>query len=81
MEENYIKEKANSLRNEMNRLWTAMLVTAGGAIGFSVFEYKNFLVYLFIISGIIMTILFINAYMNRRNELQNILTILNKEKV
>ena len=65
----------------MNHLWTAMLVTAGGAIGFIVFEYKNFLVYLFIISGIIMTILFINAYMNRRNELQNILTILNKEKV
>ena len=81
MNDNYLKEKANSIRNEMNHLWTAMLVTGGGAIGFAIFEYKNFLIYLFLVLGIIMTLLFVNAYINRRIELRNILVILKKEVV
>ncbi len=81
MNESYLKEKANSLRNEMSHLWTAMLVTAGGSIGFAVFESKNILVFTFMILGLIFTILFINAYINRRIELQNILEIINKENI
>ena len=73
MGRDYIKEKANSLRNEMNHLWTAMLVTCGVTIGFLFFESKNSGIAFFIILGLIMTILFVNAYFNRRIELREVL--------
>ena len=79
MNNDYTKEKANSLRNEMNHLWTAMLVTCGGTIGFLVFENKNLFITLFIISGLVMTILFLNAYFNRRTELREVLKELKGE--
>ncbi len=42
MSDNYLREKANCLRNEMNHLWGAMFITGGGAIGFSIVEEKTF---------------------------------------
>ena len=72
MDTDYLKEKANCLRNEMNHLWTGTFITCGGAVGFSVFEQKSFLISLYIITGIFLTTLFINGYMIRRTQLTQI---------
>lgn len=69
MDKDYLKEKLNSLRTEMNHLWTGILVTFGGAIGFCTIERINIIIGIFIISGFIMGILFINAYIIRRIDL------------
>ena len=79
MDENYLKEKLNSIRSEMNHLWTGMLVTFGGAIGFMTVENMTILKLVFILLGIFMGILFINAYMIRRTELKNIIKLIKKE--
>lgn len=79
MEESYLKEKTNCLRNEMNHLWTGTFVTCGGAIGFSVFEPKNILVIIYIVLGIFLTTIFINGYMVRRNQLTQIVKELNEQ--
>lgn len=69
MDTDYLKEKANCLRNEMSHLWTGTFITCGGAVGFSVFEQKSFLISLYIIIGIFLTI---NGYMIRRTQLTQI---------
>lgn len=76
MNENYLKEKANSLRNEMSHLWTAMFITGGGAIGFTIFEDKNALIIFYITVGIVLAIMCYNAYIIRRNQLLNIIKYL-----
>lgn len=43
MNDNYLREKANCLRNEMKHLWGAMFITGGGAIGFAVIETTKFM--------------------------------------
>ena len=73
MNNNYLTEKANCLRNEMNHLWGAMFITGGGAIGFSIVEVKTFLIYFYIILGFFWTIVFFNAYFVKRTELSKIL--------
>ncbi len=73
MNENYLKEKANSLRNEMNHLWGAIFITGGGSVGFSIFEEKTLLIYAFLILGIFWTIVFVNAYFVKRIELMKII--------
>lgn len=79
MNADYLKEKANCLRNEMNHLWTGTFITCGGAIGFSVLEQKSLLVCIYMVMGLFLTILFINGYMIRRTQLTQIVKIL-KEK-
>lgn len=41
MDTDYLKEKANCLRNEMNHLWTGMFITSGGAVGFLILQEKK----------------------------------------
>ena len=79
MNENYLKEKLNSIRYEMNYLWTGVLVTIGGTISFSIIENKTIWLYGCMISGLIMGLLFFNAFMIRRAEIKNIITILKQE--
>lgn len=79
MNDNYLKEKANSIRNEMSHLWTAMFITGGGAIGFTVFENKNVMIIFYIVVGIILAIVCFNAYITRRNQLLNIVSYLNSQ--
>ena len=78
MNNNYLTEKANCLRNEMNHLWGAMFITGGGAIGFAVIETKNLWIYCFMILGALMAIVFLNAYMTRRIELMQIVNEIKK---
>ena len=78
MNEMYLKEKANALHNEMNQMWTGILVTTGGAIGFSVFEEKTALVIIYIILGVFFAIIFLNGYMIRRQQLKQIVEDLSK---
>lgn len=79
MDEIYLKEKANCLRNEMNHLWAGTFVTCGGAIGFSVLEQKTLLTFIFIVLGIFFTIIFINGYMLRREQLTQIVKRLKEQ--
>ena len=81
MEESYIKEKANSLRNEMNHIWGAIFVIGGGSVGFSIIENKTVLIYFFLILGIFWTVVFINAYFIKRTELLKTVNELRKDKV
>lgn len=78
MDKDYLKEKLNSLRTEMNHLWTGMFITVGGAIGFCTVERINLLIGIFIVLGFIMGTLFLNDYMIRRTELKDIIKILQK---
>ena len=41
MEECYLKEKINSLRNEMNHVWGATFIIGGGTFGLSIIENKT----------------------------------------
>lgn len=79
MDKDYLKEKLNSIRSEMNHLWTGILVTFGGTIGFITVENKTLLTYFFIILGAIFGLLFLNAYITRRIELQNNISNIKKE--
>lgn len=79
MNENYLKEKANCLRNEMNHLWGGMFITGGGAIGFIIIHEKTFLIYFLMLMGFLLTLIFLNAYIVRRFELTGILHTLQNE--
>ena len=63
----------------MNHLWTGMLVTFGGMVGFITIENRTFLTYLFIALGAVFGLLFLNAYMERRIEIRNIINNIKKE--
>lgn len=80
MDESYLKEKANCIRNEMNHLWTGMIVTAGGATGFLIMQDKNFMIYSLMFIGFLLTLIFLNAYMVRRSEISTILHSLQNER-
>ena len=68
----YLTETLNSLRNEMSHLWGAVFVTGGGAITLLTTGYKSEKV-IFIVFGLIFALIFMNAYMVRRNEVVDIL--------
>ena len=76
MEECYLKEKINSLRNEMNHVWGATFIIGGGTFGLSIIENKTVWIITLIILGAIWTVLFINAYMIRRNQLIDLTELL-----
>ena len=59
----------------MNHLWTGIFITCGGVIGFSV----NFLISMYVIIGIFLTVLFINGYMIRRTQLTQIVKELKEQ--
>ena len=81
MDENYLKEKLNSIHTEMNHLWTGMLVTFGGMVGFIVFENKTIYSNSFVVLGAVLGLLFLNAYIVRRIELKDILKQIKKGDV
>ena len=69
MERDYLKEKANCLRNEMNHLWGAVFVTGGGSVGFSLISGKTLLSSMYLYLGILFSLIFLNAYIVRRTQL------------
>lgn len=71
-EKEYLTEKLNSIRNEMSHLWGAVFVTGGGAITLFTTGYRNEKV-VFIILGLIFALIFLNAYIVRRDEVKDIL--------
>ena len=79
MDKDFLKEKINSIRSEMNYFWTGILVTFGGAASFCTMEYKNTFTFIFIITGFTMSAIFINAFITRRIELIDILKKLEME--
>ena len=81
MDTDYLKEKANCLRNEMNHLWTGMFITSGGAVGFLILQEKNIWIYSFIVTGFLLASVFLNAYMARRIELFKVLNKSNNGEI
>lgn len=79
MDKDYLKEKLSSIRCEMNYLWTGVLVTFGGAFSFSIFENRTLWLYICMTAGVIMGLLFLNAFITRRIEIKNILKLIQKE--
>lgn len=78
MGKDYLKEKVNSLRNEMNHVWGASFIMGSGTFGLSILENKTVWIITLIILGAIWTIIFINAYMIRRNQLIDLIELLKK---
>ena len=76
-EKEYLIETLNSLRNEMSHLWGAVFVTCGGAITLFTTGYRSEKL-MFIILGLVLAIMFINAYMIRRDEVKDILKKIRK---
>lgn len=79
MNDIYMTEKLNSIRNEMSHLWGGIFITGGGAITIILTTGWTTLQITFCILGVLMSVLFINAYLIRKQELMNNLSELNKE--
>jgi len=79
MEEIKIREKLNSIRNEMTHLWTSFFIVGGGAITI-LLNNPDILRGIFGCIGIVFSILFFNAYFVRRNELLKLLDDLGELK-
>lgn len=79
MDEKYITEKLNSIRNEMSHMWGIVFVSVGGAFTLLATPWNVYKV-TFAIFMLVLTALFINAYFNRRSELLDILKRLKQEE-
>lgn len=75
---NYLSEKLDSIRNEMSHCWGGIFVVGGGTITLAVTELSPLKI-LFFVSGLILTVLLVNAYLIRKTELSNVLKQLHKE--
>jgi len=78
MSNDYTLEKLSSIRSEMSHFWGGIFITGGGAstiISTSLNDTKVVIATL----GVIMMLVFINAYIIRRTELLDILQELKKE--
>lgn len=65
-------EKIGAIKNEMSHIWGAIFVIGGGTITLATTEL-NLLKWVFILVGIFFTIIFVNAYAIRKQELMNYL--------
>lgn len=72
MNKECLTEKIGAIKNEMSHIWGGAFVIGGGTITFIFTESNNYK-WIFILIGIYFTILFINAYFIRRQELMNYL--------
>lgn len=71
-------EKIGAIKNEMSHVWGAAFVLGGGTITLITTGLNN-LKWVFVILGALLTILFLNAYAIRRQELMNYLKELEEE--
>ena len=78
MKNKYLIEKLSSIRNEMSHLWGGSFVMGGGAITLAITS-PNILKSALAILGLVMTVLFMNAYFLRKQEILNILNELKQE--
>lgn len=78
MDNDYLVEKIGAVKNEMSHIWGGIFVTGGGSITL-MFTEANIFKWVFIAVGIMLTILFINAYITKRIELINFLKELKEE--
>lgn len=79
MDKDYLTEKLNSIRNEMSHIWGGIFVLGGGvATLLSVAHWTTTNIILCLI-GILLTVIFTNAYMIRKDELMNMLSEFNEE--
>jgi len=79
MNENYLSEKIGIIKNEMSHIWGGIFITGGGAITIATTGYSHMKIVL-IVLGLLMAMIFINAYLIREIELFKILKQLNKEE-
>ncbi len=79
MENEFEKEKIGLLKTEMSQLWNSVFITAGGTIAF-LLSRNSFLHILLGIAGIVLTVLFLNAYMIRRIEATKLINNLKERK-
>lgn len=71
-------EKIGAIKNEMSHIWGAAFVIGGGTITI-ITTGLNTLKWTFVILGALLTILFLNAYAIRRQELMSYLKELREE--
>ena len=71
MSDLYNQELLSSIRNEMTHLWGAIFVVGGGSIVLLMNGHTS-IEFFFAIIGIILTIMFVNAYFVRRNQVVQI---------
>lgn len=77
MNEIYINERLNCIRNEMSHLWGTVFVLGGGSI-MLIFNFVNTASIFLAICGLILSLLCLNAYFLRRTEVFIILKELEK---
>lgn len=65
-------EKIGAIKNELSHIWGGIFILGGGSITLMI-SAVNALRLFFIVAGIFLTMLFINAYAIRRQELMNYL--------
>lgn len=65
-------EKIGAIKNEMSHIWGAAFVLGGGTVTL-ITTGVDVLKSAFVISGVVLTVLFINAYFIRRQELKRFL--------
>lgn len=75
----YYTEKLSAIKNETTHLWGAVFVTGGGAFAF-LFSGVNFINIFWGIISIIVTVIIINAYVIRRNEIIRILNLIKEDE-
>lgn len=78
MNSEYLVEKIGAVKNEMSHIWGGVFVTGGGSITLAT-TGLNALKWTFIILGVLLTILFINAYITKRIELMSFLKELKED--
>lgn len=78
MDNDYLVEKIGAIKNEMSHIWGGVFVTGGGSITLAT-TGLNPLKWTFIILGVLLTILFINAYITKRIELMSSLKELKED--
>lgn len=70
--DDYIREKLNSIRNEMNHIWSAMFLLGGSSLAV-LFNNPLFINYILSLLGLVFSLLFLNAYFIRRVEIMEYL--------
>jgi hypothetical protein len=78
-EDLYLSEKIGAIKNEMSHIWGAIFVTGGGAITIAVTNFNILTLFLFIV-GVVLSVMFLNAYFIRKQELIFNLDRLKEEK-
>ncbi len=75
-----LKKEIDYQINIKNNLWTALIVSVSGTLSL-LFNTDNITKLIFVIIGLIFTVLFINGYFKRNDIIEDLIKKLNKEEI